>query len=138
MFMVAYLALPLCIALLCTMPLWLIRATRGRFLGVTSKNMSIWRAVGDFSIVFSALTVLANIAEFYRPLAECFSIALGHECGLPGSGLLFMWGFFFQIATIPLGAPFAAFACIEILQRLRGTARLQPRGAAIAQRSLLD
>jgi hypothetical protein len=121
---IAGLILPLFVALLCTAPLWLLRAARGQLFGVRSSDMSIWRAIGDFSIVFSVLVALANIAELYRPLAECFSIAMGHKCDLPGSDLLFVWGFFFQVATLPLGIPLAAFACFEVVRRLfRGAVR---------------
>ena len=118
-FILASLVLPLCIALFGTVPIWIVRMIRGRFLGVQWSRMSMWHAIGDFNIIFTLFVVLANLAQFYRPLSECFSIALGHRCDLPGSYLLFSWGFFFQIATFPLGIPLAMLASIEVLRRIK-------------------
>ena len=116
----AFCMMLICGSLLLTAPIWLARKVRGRCLGLPWSEMSIWRAIGDLSFVITALVVLANLADLYAPLAACLIIAMGH-CSFPGSAELFVTVFFFQMGTIPVGLPFAAFACVEAMRRVRGT-----------------
>ncbi|SMF69923.1 hypothetical protein SAMN06265365_12748 [Tistlia consotensis] len=110
----------LVIALTLTLPVWVIRKCVGRFWGLSALETTLWRALGDVAFVFTALLVLAHAGERYAPLAQCFSL-LG-TCALPLGDVLFAWGFFFQVATVPLGIPIAVFACIEAVRRHRASA----------------
>jgi hypothetical protein len=94
------------VTLLGTVGVWLMRATRGRYLGVDWTDMSIWRAIGDFSIVFILFFILAN-------LIDCIDFL--HRGWLIGFVSL---TFSYQTFPIPLGAVLAVVACVEAPKRL--------------------
>jgi hypothetical protein len=94
------------VTLLGTVGVWLMRATRGRYLGVAWTDMSVWRAIGDFSIVFILFFILAN-------LIDCIDFL--HRGWLIGFVSL---TFSYQIFPIPLGAVLAVVACVEAPKRL--------------------
>ncbi len=119
---------PLCISFLLTVPVRLLRGVKGKCWGLASASTSFRHALGDASFVFTVPLVLAYLAELFPLQANCFT--LGGDCRFQAGGLLFAWGFSFQVATIPLGMPLAAFAVAESIWRLRHRPSAQAPKAA--------
>jgi hypothetical protein len=114
-----FLVVPLFYALLATLPLWLLRFVLSGRSARRWAPLTPWRALGDFSLVFSALLVSAYVADSIPAVSRCAGLLAGEGCDFPGASILFLWVFSFEVSTIPLGVPLGIYAFVDILRRAR-------------------
>lgn len=103
--------------LLVAIPIWLWRYGRGQALGLSQRDMNVWRAVGDYSFGLTLFVVLFHVLDRLQPFRTCF-LLVDARCDVSGGELLGPVGFIFLMAT-PLGGLAAIYSIVEIAIRAR-------------------